>query len=78
MKRNNTIDNKNSIYVSIVLGATSPTTNAYQPNPVYIKEGQTIILINNDNNKHTVTQGAYSNSGGNNDQNTIPPGLIEI
>ncbi len=46
MKGNNTIDNKNSIYVSIVLGATSPTTNAYQPNPVYIKEGQTIIWIN--------------------------------
>jgi hypothetical protein len=46
MNGNNTIDNKNSIYVSIVLGATSPTTNAYQPNPVYIKEGQTIIWIN--------------------------------
>jgi ABC-type lipoprotein release transport system permease subunit len=47
IKGNNTIDNKNSIYVSKVLGATSRTTNAYQPNPVYIKGGQRIIWTNN-------------------------------
>ena len=42
--------------------------DAYQPNPVYIKEGQTIIWINNDNNIHTVTQKNYpgfTNSFGN-------------
>ncbi|MGA9843245.1 MAG: plastocyanin/azurin family copper-binding protein [Nitrososphaeraceae archaeon] len=72
IKGNNTIDNKNSIYVSIVLGATSRTTTAYQPNPVYIKEGQAIIWTNNDNNIHTVTQKDYSNSGSN-DKNTAPP-----
>ena len=74
IKGNNTIDNKNSMYVSIVLGATSLTTTAYQPNPVYIKEGQTIIWTNKDNNIHTVTQRGYSSSSdGNNDDNTIPP-----
>ena len=62
IKGNNTIDNKNSIYVSIVFGANSRTTNAYQPNPVYIKEGQTIIWTNNDNNIHTVTQRGYSSN----------------
>jgi plastocyanin len=56
---NNAIDKKNSISVSIVFGATSRTTDAYQPNPVYIKEGQTIIWTNNDNNIHTVTQKNY-------------------
>ena len=78
IKGNNTIDNKNSIYVSIVFGANSRTTNAYQPNPVYIKEGQTIIWTNNDNNIHTVTQRGYSsNSDGDSeikeDDKIIPP-----
>ena len=71
IKGNNTIDNKNSIYVSIVFGATLRTTTAYQPNPVYIKEGQAIIWTNNDNNIHTVTQKGYSNSGSNYDD-TVP------
>ena len=57
---NNTISNKNSIYVSIVFGATLRTT-AYQPNPVYIKEGQAITWTNNDNNIDTVTQRDYIN-----------------
>lgn len=69
---NNTISNKNSIYVSIVFGATLRTT-AYQPNPVYIKEGQAITWTNNDNNIHTVTQRDYSNSGSNQENTTPPP-----
>ena len=70
---NNTMSIEKLINVSIVLGATSFTTTAYQPNPVYIKEGQAIIWTNEDNNIHTVTQRGYSNSGGDNDDNTIPP-----
>lgn len=73
---NTTIDNKNSFHVSIVLGAASLTTNAYQPNPVYIKEGQKIIWTNNDNNIHTVTQRDYFSGPGNNYQgDTIPIGF---
>lgn len=49
---NTATDKKNSFFVSIIFGATSRTTDAYQPNPVYIKEGQTIIWINNDDNIH--------------------------
>jgi plastocyanin len=41
---------------------------------VYIKEGQTIIWTNNDNNIHTVTQRDYSNSGSNY-EDTIPTGF---
>ena len=67
---NNMTDNRNSISISIVFGATSRTTDAYQPNPVYIKEGQTIIWINNDNNIHTVTQKNYQ-SFTNNFGNTL-------
>jgi plastocyanin len=70
---NNTMGNKKSFNVSIVFGATLRTTTAYQPNPIYIKEGQTIIWTNNDNNIHTVTQRGYSNSGSNNENTTTPP-----
>jgi plastocyanin len=65
---NNTTNNKNQLFVSIVFGAASYTTVVYQPNLVYIKEGQTIIWSNNDNNIHTVTQKNYpsfTNSFGN-------------
>ncbi|HEY7572380.1 MAG TPA: plastocyanin/azurin family copper-binding protein [Nitrososphaeraceae archaeon] len=71
---NNTMSNKKSINVSIVFGATMRTTTAYQPNPVYIKEGQAITWTNNDNNIHTVTQRDYSNSGSNHENTTpLPP-----
>lgn len=52
-------DIHNHAIVSIVLGAISKRTDAYQPNPVYIDKGQTIIWINSDNNFHTVTQKGY-------------------
>ncbi len=65
IKGNNatTIDNKNLVYVSIVFGATSRTTNAYQPNPVYIKEGLAAAsTINNNNNNRTSSSPSPSSS----------------
>ena len=44
------------IYAYIVIGAISHTTDAYQPNPIYLKEGQTVVWTNNDYSLHTVTQ----------------------
>ncbi len=65
----NITDNKKPVIVSIVSGAASLTTNSYQPNPLYIKAGQTVIWTNNDNIVHTVTQSAYSSLGGSNKGN---------
>jgi plastocyanin len=31
-------------------------TNYYQPNPIYLKEGQMVVWTNNDYNVHTITQ----------------------
>jgi plastocyanin len=71
---NNTLsNNKKSINVSIVFGATLCATTAYQPNPVYINEGQTIFWTNNDNNIHTVTQRGYSNFGSTHGNTTHTP-----
>jgi len=58
MPRNNqiTADGDNIIYASIVLGAASRTTDAFQPNPIYLKEDQMVVWTNNDRNLHTVTQ----------------------
>lgn len=52
---NTTLDSQNPLSISIVLGAISKTTDAYQPNPAFIESGQTIIWTNNDNFFHTVT-----------------------
>ena len=49
-------DGNNILYASIVIGAISRTTDAYQPNPIYLKEGQTVVWTNNDYSLHTVTQ----------------------
>jgi len=56
--RNNqiTADGDNIIYESIVLGAASRTADAFQPNPIYLKEDQMRVWTNNDHNLHTVTQ----------------------
>ncbi|MGE0242924.1 MAG: plastocyanin/azurin family copper-binding protein [Nitrososphaeraceae archaeon] len=51
-----TANGDNILYASIVIGATSYTTDGYQPNPIYLKEGQTVVWTNNDYNLHTVTQ----------------------
>lgn len=59
-KTANGADGNNIIYASIVIGAISRTTDAYEPNPIYVKEGQTVIWTNNDYIVHTVTQGPLS------------------
>ena len=56
LAKNTNLDYQNSFNISIVLGAVSRTSDAYQPNPAYIELGQTIIWTNNDNFIHTVTQ----------------------
>jgi plastocyanin len=55
-----TANGDNILYASIVIRAISHTTDAYQPNPIYLKEGQTVVWTNNDYNRHTVTQGPLS------------------
>jgi hypothetical protein len=55
-----TADDDNIIYASIVLGAASRTTDAFQPNPIYLKEDQMVVWTNDDRNLHTVTQSPLS------------------
>lgn len=55
-----TADGDNILYASIVIGAISRTTDAYQPNPIYLKEDKMVVWTNNDYNLHTVTQGPLS------------------
>jgi plastocyanin len=43
--------------VSIVLGASSLTNNAFQPNLIQVNVGDTVTWINNDSTQHTVTSG---------------------
>ena len=43
--------------VLILPGATGLENMAYQPNPIKIKVGETIVWINNDLSIHTVTEG---------------------
>jgi plastocyanin len=47
----------NVVNVSIVPDAAGLEDKAYQPNPVEIKAGQSIIWTNNDLTTHTVTEG---------------------
>lgn len=55
-----TANGDNILYVSIVIRAISHRTDAYQPNSIYLKKGQTVVWTNNDYNLHTVTQGPLS------------------
>jgi len=45
------------VAVSIVPGSTTMTSNGYQPNPVQVKVGQTVVWTNDDSAFHTVTSG---------------------
>ena len=45
------------VAVSIVPGSSSLTKNGYQPDPVQLKVGQTVVWTNNDSAFHTVTSG---------------------
>jgi plastocyanin len=50
--------------VSIVLNSSNLTTTAYNPNPVTIARGGTVMWINNDTTPHTSTaDGGLWNSG---------------
>jgi len=49
------VDHDSTIYASIVMGAALRTIDAYQPNPIFMKEGQAVVWTNNDRNIHTVT-----------------------
>ena len=55
--RNSTIPTPDKILISIVPGATLLSDSAYNPNPVQIKVGQTVLWINDDFSFHTVTSG---------------------
>src|SRR5579871_2255207 len=55
--------------VSIVSGARALTTNAYNPNPITVSRGGTVMWVNNDSISHTSTSDTNVwNSG------TIAPG----
>ncbi|SRR6266487_3393042 len=56
MTKNNTVTT-NIMNVSIVPDAAGLGEKAYQPNPVEIKAGQSVIWANNDLTTHTVTEG---------------------
>lgn len=60
--RNDTIPTSDKIQVSIVPGATFLTDTAYNPNPIEVNVGQTVIWINDDFSFHTVTSGEVGNT----------------
>lgn len=62
MPRNDTIPTSDKIQVSIVPGATFLTDTAYNPNPIEVDVGQTVIWINDDFSFHTVTSGEVGNT----------------
>ncbi|VFJ14417.1 cupredoxin domain-containing protein [Candidatus Nitrosocosmicus franklandus] len=47
----------NQVEVSIVNGSATLTENGYDPDPVQVKVGQTVVWTNNDIAFHTVTSG---------------------
>ena len=55
MPRNVTIPTTDKIQVSIVPGATFLTDTAYNPNPIEVNVGQTVLWTNDDFSFHTVT-----------------------
>ncbi len=44
--------------VSIVPGSSSLTTNAFSPNPIQVRVGNTVTWTNNDSQPHTVASGS--------------------
>jgi plastocyanin len=59
--------------ISIVPDSTSLTDIAYQPNPVQISVGDTIIWINDDSEPHTATSGQNARADGRFDSGIMAP-----
>ncbi|TVP41106.1 cupredoxin domain-containing protein [Candidatus Nitrosocosmicus arcticus] len=57
-----TIPGIEKIQVSIVPGATFLTDTAYDPNPIEVNVGQTILWTNDDFSFHTVTSGVVGDT----------------
>jgi len=67
----------NATSVSIVKGASNPSTQKpYNPSPLNVAVGRTVLWINNDNAAHTVTEGNPSGSTPSNgfDSGILSPG----
>jgi plastocyanin len=60
--------------VSIVQGAVSKTTDAYDPNPVQVKAGDMVTWTNNDSTPHTATSGSNAKPDGTFDSSTLVQG----
>jgi plastocyanin len=60
--------------VSITQGAASKTTDAYDPEPVQAKVGDTITWTNDDSTPHTATSGKDSKPDGTFDSSTLAQG----
>jgi len=64
----------NASSVSIVKGASNPSTQKpYNPSPLNVAVGRTVLWINNDNTAHTVTEG---NPSGNTPSNGFDSGIL--
>ena len=64
----------NATSVSIVKGASNPNTQKpYDPSPLNVAVGRTVLWINSDNTAHTVTEG---NPSGNTPSNGFDSGIL--
>jgi plastocyanin len=59
--------------ISIVPGASTLTTDAYQPNPVQVSVGSTVTWTNNDAQPHTATSGENATPDGRFDSSILAP-----
>jgi plastocyanin len=64
-----------NVPVSITLGSQSKTTDAFSPNPVEVKVGDTVNWTNSDSTPHTVTSGSDATPDGKFDSS---PGLRQL
>jgi plastocyanin len=60
--------------VSIVPGASTLTTDAFQPNPIQVSVGSTVTWTNDDSQPHTATSGQDATPDGRFDSSIMAPG----